>query len=219
MTHTASCTRYQSDDTTSPLMHTTPVTYVCCDTMIHPPITDESADTRRLPLHHRHWTHMMTSVLTDDRSAPTFDAGTMMHTEARPRAYLRHEWPRQTTRTTGTGRSGYQGSGTGGADDGSSWTAPPRHAPVIAVPAVFDGGVREGEGGGGGCAVRGIACQRCRTGGQRREGAECELLPSPFYALHRLCPLALRSHAGRLLSLWLFVLRKIQRCRGAGARL
>ena len=63
-------------------------------------------------------------------------------------------------------------------------------------------------GGGGGCAVRGIACQRCRTGGQRREGAECELLPSPFYALHRLCPLALRSRAGRLLSLWLFVLRK-----------
>ena len=29
--------------------------------------------------------------------------------------------------------------------------------------------------------------------------------------------LALRSRTGRLLSLWLFVLRKIQRCRGAGA--
>ena len=65
--------------------------------------------------------------------------------------------------------------------------------------------------------MRGIACQRCRTGGQRREGAECELLPSPFYALHRLCPFALRLRVDRLLSLWLFVLRKIQRCCGAGA--
>ena len=61
------------------------------------------------------------------------------------------------------------------------------------------------------------SCQRCHTGGRRKEGAEYELLPSPFYALHRLCPLALRLRAGRLLSLWLFVLRKIQRCRGAGA--
>ena len=70
---------------------------------------------------------------------------------------------------------------------------------------------REEEGRVGG--MLGIAYQRCRTGGQRREGAECELLPSPFYALHRLCPSALRLHAGRLLSPWLFVLRKIQRCQ------
>ena len=66
----------------------------------------------------------------------------------------------------------------------------------------------------GGSPASGVA-QAGKEGG----GAECELLPSPFYALHRLCPLALRSRAGRLLSLWLFVLRKIQRCRGAGARL
>ena len=39
--------------------------------------------------------------------------------------------------------------------------------------------------------------------------------PPPSYALHRLCPLAVRPRAGRALPLWLLVLRKIQRCRGA----
>ena len=39
-------------------------------------------------------------------------------------------------------------------------------------------------------------------------GAECELLPSPFYALHRLCPFALRLRAGRLLLLWLVCFEK-----------
>ena len=99
------------------------------------------------------------------------------------------------------------GVGTGGAHDCSAGLPLPVMPLLYALPGFgeFRG---QGGGGGGGCAVRGIACQRCRTGGQRREGAECELLPSPFYALHRLCPLALRSRAGRLLSLWLFVLRK-----------
>ena len=56
--------------------------------------------------------------------------------------------------------------------------------------------------------------------GEEEEGAECELLPSPFSALRRLCTLAIHPRAGRaLLPLWLFVLRKAQRCRGAGARL
>ena len=36
----------------------------------------------------------------------------------------------------------------------------------------------------------------------------------PSSALHRLCPFALAATA-----VWLIVLRKIQRCRGAGARL
>ena len=53
-----------------------------------------------------------------------------------------------------------------------------------------------------------------------RVGGGQKLLPPPRSALHRLCPFAVRLRAGRLLSLWLFVLRKIQRCRGgAGARL
>ena len=108
------------------------------------------------------------------------------------------------------------GVGTGGAHDHKVDCPSPSMPLLYALPG-FEGGFGGEEGEGGGYAARGIACQRCRTGGQRREGAECELLPSPFYALHRLCPLALRSRAGRLLSLWLFVLRKIQRCRGAGA--
>ena len=39
----------------------------------------------------------------------------------------------------------------------------------------------------------------------------------PPTAVH--APSLVRSRADRALPLWLFVLRKIQRCRGAGARL
>ena len=61
--------------------------------------------------------------------------------------------------------------------------------------------------------------RRAEAGGAVCERIKLRTAALPFFALHRLCPLALRSRAGRLLSLWLFVLRKIQRCRGAGARL
>ena len=58
------------------------------------------------------------------------------------------------------------------------------------------------------CCAEGSPASGVAQAGKEEGGAECELLPSPFYALHRLCPLALRSRASRLLSLWLFVLRK-----------
>ena len=61
----------------------------------------------------------------------------------------------------------------------------------------------------------GNACQQFRTDGQRRGGAEGNYCPPPFFALHRLCPLAIRPRAGRALPLWLlFVLEKYSAVAG-----
>ena len=83
-----------------------------------------------------------------------------------------------------------------------------RPSPPASTSGLRCFGRGEGEGGGGAVLCGGSPASGVAQAGNEEEGAECELLPSPFYALHRLCPLALRSRAGRLLSLWLFVLRK-----------
>ena len=84
----------------------------------------------------------------------------------------------------------------------------PSLAPLYVVRQKALGVVFGAFGGGREIMLRrGIACQRCRTGGRREGGAKYHC-PPPFSALHRLCPLALCSHASRLLSLWLFVLRE-----------
>ena len=107
----------------------------------------------------------------------------------------------QADETAHRGRADGRASGDVGRDLGVPLTPPYTSSPDALV-------VRGGGGGGGLCCAGDRLPAVSHRRATKRGGQNVNYCPPPFYALHRLCPLALRSHAGRLLSLWLFVLRK-----------